>query len=58
MAQVAGATAADIREFELDRDDGQVQYEGKIIYNGMEYEFEIDAYSGAIRSWDAESIYD
>ncbi|MCC8048408.1 MAG: PepSY domain-containing protein [Oscillospiraceae bacterium] len=58
LAQVAGATAADIREFELDRDDGQVQYEGKIIYNGMEYEFEIDAYSGAIRSWDAESIYD
>lgn len=58
LAQVSGATAADIREFELDRDDGQVQYEGKIIYNGMEYEFEIDAYSGAIRSWDAESIYD
>ncbi|MCD8100374.1 MAG: PepSY domain-containing protein [Oscillospiraceae bacterium] len=58
LAQVAGATAANIREFELDRDDGQVQYEGKIIYNGMEYEFEIDAYSGAIRSWDAESIYD
>ncbi|MCD8067196.1 MAG: PepSY domain-containing protein [Oscillospiraceae bacterium] len=58
LAQVSGATAADIRDFELDRDDGQVQYEGKIIYNGMEYEFEIDAYSGAIRSWDAESIYD
>ena len=24
----------------------------------MEYEFEIDGYSGAIRSWESESIYD
>ena len=27
-----------------------------IIYQGMEYEFEIDAYSGAIRSWETEPL--
>ena len=55
---VPGATAADIREFETDHDDGRLEYEGKIYYNKMEYEFEIDGYSGAIRDWDVESIFD
>ena len=35
-----------------------MEYEGSILYNGMEYEFEIDGYSGAIRNWEAESWYD
>ena len=52
-----GATENDIR-LTLDNDDGKLQYEGKIIYEGMEYDFEIDAYSGAIREWDAESVFD
>ena len=58
LAQVPGASASDIREFETDRDDGRVEYEGKIVYGGMEYEFEIDGYSGAIRSWEAEPLHD
>ena len=58
LSQVPGATVSDIWEFETDYDDGRLQYEGKIYYNGMEYEFEIDGYSGAIRSWDAESMFD
>ena len=57
LAQVPGAAASDIREFETDRDDGRVEYEGKIVYGGMEYEFEIDGYSGAIRSWEAEPLH-
>ncbi|MCD7845568.1 MAG: PepSY domain-containing protein, partial [Oscillospiraceae bacterium] len=56
LAQVPGASSSNIREFETDYDDGRLQYEGKIIYNGMEYEFEIDGYSGAIRSWEAEPV--
>lgn len=52
-----GATDKDIR-LQLDRDDGKLLYEGKIVYQGMEYEFEIDAYSGAILEWDADSIFD
>lgn len=54
LAEVPGATVNDIYEFELDRDDGRLEYEGTIYYNGMEYEFIIDGYSGAIRSWEAE----
>lgn len=57
LAKVPGATANDIRLY-LDRDDGRLRYEGKIIYQGMEYDFEIDAYSGAIQEWDVESVFD
>lgn len=58
LAQVPGATESDIREFEVDYDDGRLEYDGSIYYGDMEYEFEIDGYSGAIRSWEVESIYD
>lgn len=58
LKQVPGATASNIREFEVDYDDGRLEYEGKIIYDKIEYEFEIDGETGAIRSWDAESVYD
>lgn len=54
LAQVPGATESDIIEFKTDRDDGRIEYEGEILYSGMKYEFEIDGYSGAIRSWEAE----
>ena len=54
LAEVPGAAESDIYEFETDRDDGRLEYEGKIIYNNTEYEFTIDGYSGAIREWDAE----
>ena len=57
LAKVPGAKASDCSLW-LDSDDGRLIYEGKIIYNQMEYEFEIDAYSGTILEWDAESIYD
>ena len=58
LAQVPGASSSDIKKFETDYDDGRLEYEGKILYDGMEYEFEIDAYSGAFRSWEAEPIHD
>lgn len=58
LAQVPGAALSDIREFETDYDDGRLEYEGKIFYGGVEYEFTIDGYSGAIREWEADSIYD
>ena len=54
LARVPGATANDVR-IHLDYDDGRVEYEGTIYYNGTEYEFTIDAYSGVIREWDVES---
>ena len=50
LAEVPGAGAGDIWEFEVDMDDGRLEYEGTIYYSGMEYEFTIDGYSGAIRA--------
>lgn len=58
LARVSGATEKDIYEWKLDYDDGRPEYEGKIIYGGTEYEFTIDANTGAILEWDMESIYD
>ena len=58
LAQVPGAKESNIRGFEIDYDDGRLEYEGSIYFEEMEYEFEIDGYSGAIRSWEVESIYD
>ena len=57
LAKVPGADSSHIR-IHQDYDDGRLVYEGKIIYNQMEYEFEIDAASGTITDWDSESIYD
>ena len=57
LGKVPGATESDIWEFSTDRDDGRLEYEGEILYNGTKYEFEIDGYSGTIRSWEAEPAY-
>lgn len=57
LALVSGATENNIRIY-TDYDDGRMVYEGKIIYNAMEYEFEIDAATGNIIEWDVESVYD
>lgn len=56
LARVSGATEADIYEWKLDYDDGRPEYEGKIIYDGSEYEFTIDATAGTITEWDTEVI--
>ena len=58
LNKVPGASTANIYEFKLDYDDGRLEYEGKIIYNSMEYEFSIDANTGNVTGWDVESIYD
>lgn len=58
LSQVPGSDESHIVKFRTDYDDGRLEYEGTIIFEEMEYEFEIDGYSGAIRDWDAESIYD
>lgn len=53
LDRVSGATAQDVR-IELDRDDGRYKYEGEIIYNNIEYDFEIDGNSGTILEWSEE----
>ena len=53
LERVSGASAQDIR-IQLEFDDGIQKYEGDIIYNGREYEFEIDANTGTFLEWSEE----
>lgn len=57
LARVEGASDSDIR-IQLQRDDGQLVYEGTIIYNNTEYNFEINAETGDFLSWEQDSVYD
>lgn len=54
LAKVSGATAENIREFKKELDDGREEYDGKILYNNTEYEFEIDARTGEIIKWEVD----
>ena len=47
------ATQNDLR-MNLDFDDGYETYEGDIIYNQIEYEFEIDTATGKFLEWSEE----
>ena len=60
LAEVPGATAANIRSFDMDSDDGRLEYEVTIWYNSTEYEFTIDASTGRIieREADRENGWD
>lgn len=51
LEKVPGAA---ITKLELDYDDGKAKYEGKMYKGGIEYEFEIDAYTGKIIEWDID----
>lgn len=56
LGRVSGATQKDIYEWQFDYDDGRPEYEGKIIYGGTEYDFTIDASSGAVIEWETETV--
>lgn len=54
LDRVPGASTQDLK-IELDYDDdGYYKYEGDIIYNQKEYEFEIDANTGDFLEWKEE----
>lgn len=54
LARVQGASDRNVTKLKLDYDDGRWQYEGEIVYGYYEYEFEIDAYTGTILSWERD----
>ena len=54
LNQVPGATVNNIVQFKLDYDDGRQMYEGKLFYNGLEYEFEMDAVTGMFYEWEID----
>lgn len=53
LAKVSGALENNI-QIHLDYDDGRAIYEGAIHYQGVEYEFEIDAVTGTFLDWDID----
>ena len=57
LERVPGATESDIW-MKIDFEDGRLVYEGTIIYDKIEYEFEMDANDGTFYSWEMESVYD
>lgn len=54
LAQVPGAAEENFLEFKTDYDDGRLEYEGELFYDGMKYEFTVDGYSGTFREWESE----
>lgn len=55
LDKVPGATEQDLR-IKLEQDDGIQKYEGDLIYEGKEYNFEIDASTGVMLEWEEERI--
>ena len=54
LARVPGATVANVTEFNRDYENGRLEYEGEIHYNGYEYDFEIDTDTGTFTKWEVE----
>ena len=55
LEKVPGATEQNVK-IKLEYDDGYYKYDGDIIYEQKEYDFEIDAYSGEFLEWSEEKI--
>ncbi|MBY0758298.1 MULTISPECIES: PepSY domain-containing protein [Sellimonas] len=55
LDRVPGASETDLK-MELEFDDGKYTYEGDIIYQQKEYEFEIDANTGTFLKWSEENL--
>ena len=54
LSRVPGATVANVTEFNRDYENGRLEYEGEIHYNGYEYDFEIDTDTGTFTKWEVE----
>lgn len=55
LNRVPGADAGNL-VIRTERDDGRSEYEGKLIHDGMEYEFKLDACSGGLIEWEVKSF--
>ncbi len=54
LSRVPGANSSHVRNLHFDYEDGRPVYEGKIYFKGLEYEFDIDAVTGRVVSWDVD----
>ncbi len=55
LEKVPGSTEDQII-IKADRDDGRNVFEGELRFNGMEYDFEIDADTGVFLEWEEDRI--
>lgn len=53
LEKVPGATDTNMRIKE-DREDGRLVYEGSILYENKEYDFQIDAATGEFIEWEID----
>lgn len=51
---LAKVPSAQIKELELDTEDGRLVYEGELRNGNMEYEFQLDASTGVFIEWEQE----
>ncbi len=51
---LAKAGGGRVKKIKLDRDDGRQVYEGEVVNGNTEYDFEIDAETGAIIDWEVD----
>lgn len=57
LAKVPGAAAGDILSFKTEQKHDRTEYEGKILYNGTEYSFEINGTTGEFLEWEEEPAH-
>lgn len=57
LARVEGAGEENVR-MELEKEDKYWKYEGEILYNQREYEFELNGETGEILEWSEEGMND
>ena len=57
LSNVSGASEDSVKKMDVDTDHGKLVYEIEIVYDGMEYDFEIDGVTGDIISRGAESVH-
>ena len=55
LSRVPGADAEDFTRFEKELDDGHWIYLGELVYQGIEYEFEIEGCNGNILQWSLDN---
>ena len=53
QSKVPGSDAADIRIWE-ESGDGRGRFEGELLHEGIQYEFEIDPKTGVVFDWNAD----
>lgn len=54
LDRVPGSEKSEIISFGRDYEDGRWEYDGKLVHDGIEYEFEIDAQNGNILEWELD----